>query len=73
METGKQIIIIGVIIVVVGFLWMLFNKQLNWIGNLPGDFKWENGNSKIYFPLTTMLLISILINVICWIYKWMSK
>ena len=73
METGKQIMIIGGIIIVIGIIWMIFHKNLQWLGNLPGDIKWENGNAKIYFPIATMLLISLLINICFWIYKWLSK
>jgi H+/Cl- antiporter ClcA len=73
MEIGKQIIVIGLILVVVGIIWMLFQKNLQWFGNLPGDIKWEKGNSKIYIPIVSMLLISLLINLCWWIYKWLTR
>jgi H+/Cl- antiporter ClcA len=73
MEIGKQIIVIGLILVVVGIIWMLFQKNLQWFGNLPGDIKWEKENSKIYIPIVSMLLISLLINLCWWIYKWLTR
>jgi ribose/xylose/arabinose/galactoside ABC-type transport system permease subunit len=73
MSAGKVIIILGFILIVIGLLWLIFQKHLQWFGNLPGDFKWNNEQVKFYFPLSTMLLISIAINICWWIYKWLMK
>lgn len=73
LQFGRHIIIAGLIIVLVGVIWLLFNKHFQWLGNLPGDLKWNNGNTKIYIPITTMLLISLLINICFWLYKYLSK
>lgn len=73
METGRLIILIGLILIAIGIIWMVFKNHLGWIGNLPGDLKWEHGNTRIYFPITTMVLISVLINICYWVYKWLFK
>jgi hypothetical protein len=70
---AKQLIVLGVIIILIGVLWMLAGKYLPWLGNLPGDFKWQGTNFKIYFPLATLLLISVLLNLIWWLYKYFSR
>ncbi len=68
-ETGKWIIAIGLLIVLAGIIWYFFHDKLNWLGNLPGDFKVEKENFRFYFPLATMLLLSLLLNIIVWVIR----
>jgi O-antigen/teichoic acid export membrane protein len=63
-ETGKVIMIIGGSIVLVGVLIYFFHDKLHWIGRLPGDIRVEKENFKFYFPITTMILVSVVITVI---------
>jgi hypothetical protein len=63
-ETGKYIIAIGVLIVVVGLLIYFFQDKLHWIGRLPGDIRIEKENFRFYFPITTMIIFSLLITLI---------
>lgn len=71
-ETGKYIIVIGLVTVVGGLIIYFFNDKLNWIGNLPGDIRIEKPNFKFYFPITTMLLFSLMINLIIRIFRWFN-
>jgi hypothetical protein len=64
MATGKFLIIAGVIILVVGIVFYFFNDKLRWIGHLPGDIRVERENFRFYFPITTMILFSLLLTVI---------
>ena len=57
--TGKYLIVIGVIIIFTGLVIYFFHDKFHWIGRLPGDIKIDKGNFKIYFPVTTMILLSI--------------
>ena len=52
--------VIGVLIAVAGLLIWLGGRYFPWLGNLPGDFRYESDNVKIYFPLATMIIISII-------------
>ena len=63
-NTGKYIIVIGIGIVVVGVLIYFLHDKLHWIGRLPGDIRVENGNSRFYFPIVTMLLISLVLTIV---------
>jgi len=54
----------GLILVIAGLGIKFFSKNLSWVGNLPGDVRIERENFKFYFPLTTMILLSILVNVL---------
>ena len=63
-QSGKYIIIIGIALVVVGIIIYFFHDKLHWIGRLPGDIRVEKGNFRLYFPLTTIILLSIILTVI---------
>ncbi|HET7897827.1 MAG TPA: DUF2905 domain-containing protein [Flavisolibacter sp.] len=63
-QTGKYIIVLGVVIVAIGAVVYFFGNKLHWIGRLPGDIRIERENGGFYFPLTTMILFSVLLTVI---------
>lgn len=67
---GKTIIVIGIVIVLIGLLYHFFPNALKWFGNLPGDIKVDRPNAKFYFPIVSMILVSILFNVIIKIYRY---
>lgn len=59
-DFARLLIIIGLVIAFSGVLILIALRFFPWLGNLPGDFLIEGENSKVYIPLATMLLISIL-------------
>ncbi|NII24669.1 DUF2905 domain-containing protein [Pseudoflavitalea sp. X16] len=63
-ETGKYIILIGCGVVLLGVIIYFFHDKLHWIGRLPGDIRVEKENVRFYFPITTMILFSVLVSVI---------
>ncbi len=63
-QTGKWIIAFGVILVLVGLIYYFAGDKLQFIGRLPGDIRIERENFKFYFPITTMILLSLLVNLI---------
>ena len=63
-NTGKYIIFIGVGVIVVGILIYFLHDKLHWIGRLPGDIRIEKENSGFYFPIVTMLLLSLVLTII---------
>ena len=63
-NTGKYILFAGGLIVLVGLLVYFFHDKLHWIGRLPGDIRVERENFRFYFPITTMILFSILISLL---------
>ena len=69
MIIGKHIIIAGCLVVLIGVIIYYFGDKLNWLGRLPGDISIESENVKIYFPIVTMLLLSLLLNIVIWLYK----
>jgi hypothetical protein len=63
-DAGKYIILIGGAIVVIGLVIYFFHDKLHWIGHLPGDIRIEKENFRFYFPITTMILFSVLLTVV---------
>ena len=63
-DTGKIIMIIGVGIVLIGLIIYFFHDKLHWIGRLPGDIRIEKENFRFYFPITTMVVLSLLLTLI---------
>jgi len=63
-DTGKYIIVAGVMIVLLGLIIYFFHDKLTWIGRLPGDIRIERENFRFYFPITTMIIFSLAITII---------
>ncbi|WP_256010896.1 DUF2905 domain-containing protein [Desertivirga xinjiangensis] len=70
--TGKLVIIAGLILALIGVIIYFFYDKLHWIGNLPGDIKIERKNFRFYFPITTMVLFSLLINMLIRLFRWIN-
>lgn len=67
--TGKTIILFGVILVIAGTLIYLFSDKLQWLGKLPGDIRIEKGQFRLFFPITTMIALGVLANLILWLIR----
>jgi len=63
-DTGKYIIVAGIIIILAGVIIYFFHDKLSWIGRLPGDIRIERENFRFYFPITTMIIFSLVITVV---------
>lgn len=61
---AKILIILGAVLVIIGVVWLVFPSLFSWIGNLPGDIKHSSGNTKIYFPVMTMIVISVVASIL---------
>lgn len=63
-ELGRWLLWMGVVLALVGGVLLLLGRlpQLP-LGRLPGDFSWEKGNVRVYFPLGTMLLVSLVLTI----------
>lgn len=66
---GKYIIFIGIMLVLTGLILHFGGDRIKWPGHLPGDIRIEKGNFRFYFPITTMILISLIITLIINIIK----
>jgi hypothetical protein len=63
----KALIVLGVAIVMIGVAWPWLSKLP--LGRLPGDIVVDRDNFKVYVPITTMILVSLLVSVILWLLR----
>ncbi len=70
-DLGRVLIILGLIFLILGIIISLGGFP-SWLGNLPGDIRVERENFSFYFPLTTMILLSLLLNLIFRIINYLS-
>ena len=66
---SKFLIYLGLIIAFLGFIFSYFNINLSWFGRLRGDVRIEKENSRIFFPITSMIILSIVINILIYLIK----
>ncbi len=64
---AKLLILFGFLLIVVGGILLLAGK-IPWIGKLPGDIYIEKKNFSFYFPLTTSLIISIILTLLFFLF-----
>ena len=64
MTMGKWLMIIGVLVVLVGAALQFAPWLVNWFGKLPGDLRIGSGNTRVLIPITSMLLLSIILTII---------
>ena len=66
-STGALVIGVGLMIVVVGVL--IWAGALSWFGRLPGDFRVERDGLRIYFPLSSTILVSIALSLLSYLLR----
>jgi hypothetical protein len=65
---GKMLILLGVFIILVGVL-LLVGDKIPWIGKLPGDILIKKEKFTFYFPITTSILISIILTLLFTLFR----
>ncbi len=66
---GRILIIAGIILVVAGLIFYFAGNRLNWLGHLPGDINIIKNNVRIFIPITTMILLSVVLSLILFIIR----
>lgn len=59
---GRALILIAVVMAAVGVLFV-FGGRLG-LGRLPGDFSWGRGNVRVYAPIATSIIVSVLLTIV---------
>jgi hypothetical protein len=62
MSTGNMIIGAGILLIVIGLAYKF--GLLGWFGHLPGDIRYEGKNTRFYFPVVTMIVISVILSLL---------
>ncbi|HUA57816.1 MAG TPA: DUF2905 domain-containing protein [Verrucomicrobiae bacterium] len=68
MPLGRMLIVMGIVLVVAGLLVTFAGRLPFRLGHLPGDIRIEGKNSGFYFPITTCILLSLLLTLVMWIF-----
>ncbi|HEY7728801.1 MAG TPA: DUF2905 domain-containing protein [Candidatus Eisenbacteria bacterium] len=63
---GRLLILFGLILALAG-AWLLWGPRLPWIGRLPGDFSFGGQGWRVYVPLGTSLVLSLLLALVLWL------
>ena len=69
-DLARILIIVGILLVAAGVCLMVFGK-IPGLGRLPGDILIKKENTTLYFPITTCILISLIISFV--LYLWNQK
>lgn len=64
---GKTLIIIGIIMIIAGGL-LMFGNKIPFFGRMPGDISIQKKNFGFYFPITTCIIISIILSLLSWLF-----
>ena len=66
---ARWLIITGIILIVIGLLLHYVPAALNWFGRLPGDIRIENERTRVYIPITSMIVISVVLSVLIRLFR----
>ncbi len=68
-DIGKYLIIIGIILIVLGLVLYFTGNRLSWFGHLPGDIRIEKENVKFYFPITSLIILSLFMSLFLYLLR----
>ena len=76
MEAGKLLVLLGSVLILAGRVLWLAPQAFSWFGRLPGDIRIKGEHTYVFIPVTSMLLLSLLltllVNLLAWILRRMS-
>ncbi|MEZ5505747.1 MAG: DUF2905 domain-containing protein [Gammaproteobacteria bacterium] len=61
---GKGLIFLGLILVIVGLVLVYAPGLLSWFGKLPGDIRVESGRGGLFIPITSMIVLSVVLTLL---------
>lgn len=64
---ARILILVGIVLIVLGLAWPWLSRL--GLGRLPGDIVIERDNFRFYFPITTSILISLLLTLLFWLFR----
>ncbi|MHB8427485.1 MAG: DUF2905 domain-containing protein [Acidiferrobacterales bacterium] len=64
---ARTLVITGVVLVVAGLMWPWLSRI--GFGRLPGDVIIRRGNFRLYFPMTTAVIVSLILNILIWLFR----
>ena len=61
---GLFVVLIGVAVIVIGLL--IYTGALSWFGRLPGDLNFGGERTRVFIPITSMLIVSLVLSLFMW-------
>ncbi len=61
---GKVIVGLGLVLIIIGLSLWFFGDKLGWFGNLPGDIRVERDNFRLFAPITSMIILSLVLSIV---------
>lgn len=65
---GKSLMLLGAILILAGVLWT-YGHRVPFLGRLPGDIDIKKDGFSFYFPITTGVVVSLVISLVVWLYR----
>ncbi len=66
-STGLLVVAVVAVVVLVGLL--IMTGALSWFGRLPGDIRLGDGRTRVYIPLASMLLLSLVLSLVMYLLR----
>lgn len=66
---GKSLVLFGIILALVGLV-LMFSDKIPWLGKLPGDIHIKRENFEFWFPITTSIVLSVVLSLILWVISY---
>lgn len=67
---GVALAVAGAGLLVLGLL--LWSGALGWFGRLPGDIRFERDGVRVYFPIVSMVVVSLVLSALLWFFRRLS-
>ncbi len=64
---GLLVVFIGIAVIVIGLL--IYTGALSWFGRLPGDLNFGGERTRVFIPITSMLLISLILSLVMYLLR----
>lgn len=61
---GRWMIVAGIALIGLGVVLSFAPGLVSWFGRLPGDIRIESGRTRVFFPVTSMLIVSVVLSVV---------
>jgi hypothetical protein len=65
---GRLLIVLGLVLLLAGLL-VTLGPRVPWLGRLPGDFSFGSGSWRVYLPLGTSIVLSLLLTLVLWLVR----
>jgi hypothetical protein len=70
-DLGKSLIVFGLLLTAIGGgVWLIARTGFR---GLPGDISYESRNVRVYFPIVTCIVLSVLLTGISWVWRWFQN